>query len=354
MVLKNQNLDLFSNHIFPKTRYQGSKYKHISWIRDILKNINFNTALDAFSGTSSISYLMKDMGKKVYCNDKMLFNYYVSKALIENNEENITDKDLEKVLKKDSSINYNFFIKETFKGIYYTDDENEWLDILIQNINSISNINKKSMLYWALYQACLIKRPYNLFHRKNLHIREANVERSFGNKKTWDTSFETHFIKFVQEINNSIFSNKKEHKSYCKDIFELKIDDQIDLVYLDPPYIPINGSITEYDNFYHFLNGLSDYDNWKDKIDYNSKNLKIKSCYSLWEDKDNILKGFKKVITKFKKSKIVISYRSDGIPSIEEITKILEFNKKIVKVYKKQNQYALSKSKTEEVIIIGE
>ncbi len=50
---------------------------------------------------------------------------------------------------------------------------------------------KKAMFLWALFQSCISKRPYNLFHRKNLYVRTADVKRNFGNKTTWDKPFES-------------------------------------------------------------------------------------------------------------------------------------------------------------------
>ena len=70
-----------------------------------------------------------------------------------------------------------------------------------------------------------------MFHRKNLYIRTAEVKRSFGNKKTWDASFEDHFKRFVEEGNNAVFSNKKGNKVFNSDIFNLNI--KADLVYID-------------------------------------------------------------------------------------------------------------------------
>ncbi len=70
-------------------------------------------------------------------------------------------------------------------------------------------------------------------------MRTRDVERSFGNKKTWDTPFEVHFIKFVKEINHSIFDSGVQCYSLNEDVFN--IDGAYDLVYLDPPYIKANG-----------------------------------------------------------------------------------------------------------------
>jgi adenine-specific DNA methylase len=274
---------------FPQTRYQGSKLKLLPWISDCLSshNLNYQTVLDAFSGTGSVSYLFKTLNKTVISNDIMPCNYYTSKAFIQNNDILLTQEDIRFLLQK-HSISYNHFIANTFQNIYYTDEENQWLDMVTQNIFNLDCEYKKSIAFWALFQSCIIKRPYNLFHRKNLHIRTANVQRSFGNKTTWDKPFEHFFQKFILEANQAIFSNSYSHQAYCQDILHLSIP-KPDLVYIDSPYIPQKGSKTTYHDFYHFLNGLTNYYHWKQQIDYSSKNLKLISPYSIWEDKKNII-----------------------------------------------------------------
>ena len=59
------------------------------------------------------------------------------------------------------------------------------------------------------------------------------------------------------------------------------------------------------------------------------------------------------MIENFKDSKIVISYRDDGIPSIEELVELLKKFGKNVKVEKLGYQYVLSKKKLSEVLIIA-
>ncbi|MFA7083948.1 MAG: DNA adenine methylase [Arcobacteraceae bacterium] len=346
------DLNLFQSHKFPRTRYQGSKYKLQNWIKNNLEKLNFETMLDAFSGTSSIAYVAKEMNKTVYCNDILKFNYYIAKALIENNSEQITKSEFEDIIIKKNNYKYSSFIQDTFQNIYFLDEENKWLDIVIQNINQIKNDNKKVMFLWALYQSCISKRPYNLFHRKNLYVRTSEVKRNFGNKTTWDKSFEEHFYKFIKEINSAVFDNNKNNKVFNKDIFELNLE--VDLVYFDTPYIPQKGSLTYYRDFYHFLEGLTNYDNWQESIDYNTKHKKLKSTYNIWEDKWNIHQGFENLVKKFRDSIIVISYRCDGIPTIEEISKILEKYGKKVHIEMTDYQYVLSKKgNLKEVLIIG-
>lgn len=347
-----QEITLFHKHKLPTTRYQGSKYKLREWVKHSLEKLDFKTAIDAFSGTSSIGYTLKEMRKEVYSNDILPFNCQISKALIENSAEQITDEDFRIITQKSPSYNYLSFIEETFHDIYYTDEENIWLDIVSQNISEVKNEYKKAMLYWALYQSCISKRPYNLFHRKNLYVRTSDVKRNFGNKTTWDKPFIEHFHKFIKEINNSIFDNGKNNKSFCGDIFDLEIT--ADLVYIDTPYIPKKGTLTTYGEFYHFLDGLTNYHNWKNNIDYNSKHKRLIPEYSIWEDKKNISLGFQQLINKFQNSIIVISYREDGIPSIEEITKILHSFNKEVHIETVDYKYVLSKKQdSKEVLIIA-
>ncbi len=40
---------------FPTTRYQGSKRKILPWIYDCIKDLEFDTVLDAFGGSGMVS-----------------------------------------------------------------------------------------------------------------------------------------------------------------------------------------------------------------------------------------------------------------------------------------------------------
>ncbi|MFX0087752.1 MAG: DNA adenine methylase, partial [Candidatus Hodarchaeota archaeon] len=174
---------------FPQTRYQGSKRKLIDFLYLYFKEIEFESALDAFGGTGVVSYLLKQMGKDVIYNDLLMSNWYIGKALIENNSINFDLENIHSLFEKKAYLKYQTVIQDNFEGIYYLNEENKTLDILVQNIFQLENQYEKSLCLYALFQACIQKRPFNLFHRKNLNLRLNNVSRSFGNKKTWDTPF---------------------------------------------------------------------------------------------------------------------------------------------------------------------
>ena len=351
---------------FPSTRYQGSKRKILPWLHDSLKDLEFQTVLDACGGTGSVSYLLKKMGKTVTYNDILRFNYLIGKALIENNNILISDEDLDFVLNFNEEINSYSFIEDTFDGFYFTSQENIWLDNIISRINLLEGGNqneteiKRAMCFYALFQSSLRKRPFNLFHRKNLYLRTNDVERNFGNKTTWERDFTSEFKFFIKEINESIFDSGIGCTSINESIFDIE-NLNYDLVYFDVPYITENGTneTSDYLRCYHFLEGITDYANWKSKIDYNTKNYRFKkSQESNPFTRANINNSLDLLFRTFQNSILVFSYKVGGIPSVNEISNLMRRYKDNVEIKEKHYIYALNKQNgnakyNREVLIIG-
>jgi adenine-specific DNA-methyltransferase len=334
------------------TRYRGSKLKIVDWIWEQIEDLEFETVLDALGGTGSVAYKAKKEGKQVTYNDKLRCNYYTGLALIENSNELLEEEDIQFILAKKEGLDYPTLIEDTFPDTYFTDEENRWIDVVITNIHLLKNEYKKALAFYCLFQSCIIKRPYNLFHRKNLYVRQSDVERSFGNKATWDKPFEVHFRKFVQEVNNCVFPNGKQCKAINYDVFE--IPETYDLVYIDTPYIPKKGEIVDYRDAYHFLEGLTIYDEWAELIDHSRKHKPLKKESCVWNSKTEIMDAFDRLFEKFKDSILVISYRSDGIPSEEEFIGLLKKYKKNIKEVKATDfKYALSKRDSKELLFVA-
>ncbi len=340
------------NFPFPATRYQGSKRKRVGWIWEQVYQLEFESVLDVFGGTGIVSHLFKNAGKQVSYNDYLTFNYNIGLGLIENREVILMEDEINLILTRDKSIPYPDFIQRTFQNIYFTDDENVWLDYVVYNIDHLLlNPYKRALARFALFQACIIKRPYNLFHRANLYMRTAEVERSFGNKKTWDTPFETHFRSFIAEANQSVFDNKQENSALQCDALDTPTG--FDLVYLDPPYLNAKGIGVDYHDFYHFLEGLVNYDSWEGRIDYRSRHRRLQPEKSPWNTSSRIAEAFKQVIERHKDSILVISYRDDGIPTKEQLLGILRQYKPNVIEAAEPTQYVLSHKKFHELLLIA-
>lgn len=341
------------SHVFPSTRYQGSKAKLSNWIWTHLAGLDFHTCLDAFGGTGAVAYRLKQAGKSVTYNDVLRFNYYVGLALIENAQVTLDLDTVDWLLTRHADIRYPTFIQDTFGDIYFTAAENAWLDQTITNLRHLENPYQYALAFFALSQACIIKRPYNLFHRKNLYLRFAEVDRSFGNKTTWDKPFAAWFRVFAMEANHAVFDNGQPNRATCADAATLP--QPYDLVYLDPPYISSRGKAVDYRDFYHFLEGLTMYDTWSQAIDYRSRHHRLRRHGSPWTDKRDIYQAFEALFARYHESIIVVSYRTDGIPTEQELVSLLRQYRPCVRVeHFGKYQYALSTNRrTGEMLIIG-
>lgn len=347
----------------PTTRYQGSKRKLLPWIYDAIKELEFHTILDAFGGSASVSLMLKMMGKAVTFNDILQFNTIIGESVIANTQTTLSDSDIAFLLDfTDINKTKQHFVENTFGGIYYLDDENIWIDNIICRISELQSLYngdilkyKQAIAYNALFQSCLIKRPYNLFHRKNLDMRIRQVDRSFGNKKTWDTPFAQHFVKFVKEINSAVFDSGIVCHTMNQDV--LNVNQAFDAVYIDPPYIKKTGT-ADYLDYYHFLEGLVNYNCWGEMIDSTSSNKKITHSHPNNFKPHCGLKTIENIIHKFRDSILIFSYKDGGVPSINELIEILQRYKNNVVVHKTSYKYALNKNNGDrnscEYIIIGE
>lgn len=359
--MESRQLRLFSeeqdrpfNTSFPSTRYQGSKRSLLEWIWANTCHLRFDSVLDVFGGTGAVSHLFKTAGKQVTYNDVLEFNWHIGLALIENSTEKLVAEDLNAILCIRPDVRYPTFIQDNFENIYFTSEENIWLDQVTHNINTAALAEghyKRALARFCLFQACIVKRPYNLFHRANLYMRTAGVERTFGNKVTWDTPFETHFRKFAQEANDAVFDNGRENVAICQDA--LATPQGADLVYLDPPYLNAKGVGVDYRDFYHFLEGLVQYETWPQQIDTDSKHRRLMPQSSHWNNPREIAGAFEQLIDHHCKSILVISYRDDGIPAKEDLISILRKHNKTVIEVRQAIQYALAHKRSHEILLIA-
>lgn len=346
---------LMQNYLsrFPSTRYQGSKAKLAEWIWNQVADLGFSTCLDIFGGTAAIAYRLKQAGKQVTYNDRLRFNYYIGQSLIENNHTYLMPEETDWLLGSHPTINYPYFVQNTFSEVYFTDEENAWIDRTVTNIRHLTDPYKFALGFFALAQACTIKRPYNLFHRKNLYIRFANVERSFGNKTTWDRPFDEWFRIFVAEANQAVFDNGQANHALNFDA--MHVPGEYDLVYIDTPYMSKQGIAVDYLAFYHFLEGLTIYPEWDNHIDKTSKHLRLKSQPTEWTDRKLIYDAFDRLFQRYQKSILVVSYRNDGIPSESELVSLLKRYKSDVSIkYYGPYKYVLSTNEdSKEILLVG-
>src|SRR5262249_20268547 len=71
---------------YPSTRWMGSKNKLLSNLQEVVRGFEFDSVIDLFSGSGVVSYLFKTMGKQVISNDYMALSSTYTKAMVENND----------------------------------------------------------------------------------------------------------------------------------------------------------------------------------------------------------------------------------------------------------------------------
>jgi len=340
----------------PVTRYYGSKRKLVEKIWMVLedRNIQFQSVLDLFGGTGILSYYMQRMGKQVFYNDIFLFNCQIAKALMDTPIGSWTEADALLILHEKTGKKYHHIIEKNFDGIYYNADENRLIDIVVQNIQDLP-IEKQASAYYILIQSCLIKRPFNLFHRKNLNLRTNYTTSNFGNKTTWEQSFHDLFIKFTHELNTYQFMAQPHVQITNQSA--LTCDSRADLVYIDTPYFNKTGTPVSYHARYHFLEGLMHYQEIPQYIDDHKNNKEIEiNKNTEFEQKCHYIDDLEHLFDRYPHSSLAMSYTSNGYPSIEELRDLMSRYKNHVEVVSLgYHAFALNRHNEgrEEVLIIG-
>ena len=316
---------------FPTTRYMGSKNKILPYIRDITREFDFSSAIDLFSGSGIVSYMLKSEGKSVISNDYMALGSTFSKALIENNSEILPLKLAKKLLCKNEKNDK--FVQSNFKDLYFADEENILIDNIRANIRGLRNPYKKALALSALCRACTKKRPRGIFTYTG--------NRYDDGRKDLKTSIEDHFINAVDIFNNAVFDNKKINLSIRKDAMDLTSSGNF--VYMDPPYYSLC-SDNEYIRRYHFTEGICC--NWEGvEMQWHTKTKKFKNYPTPFSHKENAKDAFDKLFEKYKKSIILVSYSSNCLPTLDEMVGMLAKYKKNVEVLLIDYRYSFANQK---------
>lgn len=314
--------------LFPSSRYMGSKHALLSFLNDVMGDLEFKTVLDAFSGSGAVSYLFKTMGKSVTSNDFLGFCFHTAQACVANSSERLSREEVEQLLVRCPEC--PDFISRTFRGLYFSDAENQLLDNLVTNILQMTSPFKRSIAFAALARACLRRRPRGIFTYTGLRYDDG--------RRDLQISLEQHFRDAVEIFNTAVFDNGQPHAAFNSDVFSLPADLHFDLVYFDPPYVSPH-SDNDYSRRYHFVEGLVQYWHGLEILEYTTTK-KFRRPPSRFDSKQTIYQAFCDLFERFKDSIIVVSYSSNGIPSKDELEKLLSRYKSKVTVHEWDHRYS--------------
>ena len=287
----------------------GSKYQLLPHLALAFADIGGHRALDAFSGSGVVSYLLKAQGYQVTSNDFLQFPAAITRATVVNQATTLSGADLDRIC--GPAADGRDFIRTKFADIFFTPDDLAFLDNAWSHIDTITG-HKRALAIAALVLAAARKQPRGVFTftgnryddgRRDLHIPMAQ-----------------HFRERAAEYNAVVFSNGQRNRSISADLADVH-PAGYDLVYLDPPYAPPSDD-ADYIKRYHFLEGLTCY--WRGQtIMEDTITKKIAKKYTPFAYKHTITAALRTTFQQFRESTIVLSYSSNALPHADVIEGLL-------------------------------
>jgi DNA adenine methylase/adenine-specific DNA-methyltransferase len=305
--------------LFPRVRWMGSKYRLLPHLAEVFEEVGGATALDAFSGSGVVSYLLKRQGFAVHSNDYLEFPATIARALVVNQATRLTDADVERIT--GPSADGRDFIQKTFRDVFFTSDDLSFLDSAWSHIATLGR-HKRALALAALGLSAARKQPRGVF------TITGDLSRYDDGRRDLRIPLREHFVERVVDYNAAVFSGSRCSAS-AVEIQNMKPKDY-DLVYLDPPYAPPRDD-NDYIKRFHFLEGLSRY--WDgDIIMPETKSRKIPKRITPFSAKRTIVEAFRNTFKQFVDSTIVLSYSSNALPSRDQLVSLLREVKDDVEV----------------------
>lgn len=304
---------------FPKPQYLGAKYIHSNWIAQHIPH-DAQVVLDAFSGSQSIGFLCKKLGKSVISNDFLKFNSEIGKALIENKTENLTPDDLKILFSPNSNPDKYNLMESLFSDLFFIRKETQFLDSFRSNIQWLENEYKRALAFAIINRAMTRKVTMGHFAHTQALVYAANPDRVKRNRNLV-RPLKDIFTELVTDYNHAVFDNGKYCTTYNENILNLLPTlSGIDLAYFDPPYCD---SHADYQGFYHLLETFTNY--WKDKDFVNGTKRYSPKKESGFETKKDIIGSLQALFARADHIPYwLISYNDRSYPSIDTIVNMVK------------------------------
>jgi adenine-specific DNA-methyltransferase len=305
----------------------GSKYALLPHLERTFAQLGGTTAVDAFSGSGVVSYLLKAQGFSVTANDFMNFASVVARATTENSTVRLTTDVVDEICSP--SRDDRDFIRRTFSGIFFDPVDLAFLDSAWSHIDAMTGYERDVALS-ALILSAARKQPRGVFTFVGT--------RYVDGRRDLKLTMEEHFRERVAEYNAAVFDTGLRSRVVTGDVFDLDAP-RPDIAYLDPPYAPPSDD-TDYMKRYHFLEGLSVY--WRGvEIMPETKTQKIKKRYTPFAYKRTIESALSAVFEKFSDAgAIVLSYGSNALPGVDRVVELMSEVKPHVEVQAIDHRYS--------------
>jgi len=312
----------FEHYKFPLPQYLGAKFYLLDWIAKFIPE-SAEIALDAFAGSQSVAYLLKQRGLQVYTNDFLAFCHQTGVALIENKDEVLTARELEWLFSHSETAGK--LMTENFAGVFFTEDEAQLLDDFRANVSALNSPYKQGLALTVMNRSLTRKVIMGHFAHTQALRYAANPIRIKRNPSIAQPLKEI-FFKLLPEYNRAVFDNGKENRSFNKNILDLMGTlNNIDLIYFDPPY---TDSHSDYQSFYHLTETFTRY--WTDKKFVNAIHRYEPQLWSGFDKRAEVEKSFAQLFESAVEVPYwLISYNDRSFPKVERIAEMISKHKSV-------------------------
>ncbi len=313
---------------FPRLRYMGSKYRLLPHLERVFAEIGGETAVDAFSGSGVVSYLLKVQGFEVTSNDFLNFPAVIAAATVQNSSVRLDTELIDQICGPPADD--RDFIQTKFDGLYFTPEDRKFLDSAWSHIDTLTG-HRRDLAISALVLSAARRQPRGVF-------TFTDGTKYADGRRDLQLSLREHFRERAADYNATVFSNGKRSRARRGEVFDIA-ETAPDLVYLDPPYAPPSDD-NDYIKRYHFLEGLSVY--WRGvNIMENTKTKKLEKRFTPFAYKRTIEDALLRSFEHFEDAgAIVLSYSSNAIPDTTRILDLLGKVKQSVQVVAIDHKYS--------------
>ncbi len=295
---------------YPHMRYMGSKYRLLPTLARVFEEIGGQTALDPFTGSGVVSYLLKAMGFEVTSSDYLNFPVALVQAACVNQSERLTQDDLARIAGGCNSDDRDF-ISRTYAGRFFTPADLRFLDAAWSQIDQMEG-SKRHLAIASLVLAAARKQPRGVFTVTGLRYDDGRASLHMP--------LDEQFRKCAEAWNDAVFEGRKCQAAQG-DV--AVAPSGADLVYLDPPYAPPRDD-NDYVKRYWFLEGLATYwDSGTAPVMAQTKTRKLPKRATPFGSKQTIVSALAATFDKFRDSTLVLSYGSNAVPDLDSLTGML-------------------------------
>jgi adenine-specific DNA-methyltransferase len=316
--------------------YIGSKKKLIPFIEYVIFSNTepSGTFGDLFAGTGIVGEFFSKKGFTIISNDTEKYSYVINYATLKSSYTDNIKEQIEILNKIDSieGLIYNNYSSKANR-LFFSDENAKKADGIRNKINELKKSNTINDDEYYFLLASLIQSLDTV----------ANTTSVYGAflKKIKKSAQKSLVLKPIHTIKN----NENKNKVFNKNILEL--DEKLDVIYLDPPYVA-----RQYGANYCPLNFLVEYD---PKIELKGVSGLYDYYKSPFASKSRAKKAFEDMfrLLTTKSNKIFLSYNNQGILSTEEITDIMKTYGSVTTYkysYKKYQATKQNGGRTEEYI----